>query len=79
KSSLKLIDQLKYAGPSKELLRKLQRYIVNVPIYIFNNIKNANYVEDINGYWVQSDPILYRPGIGLLGNESDWIIGDGVV
>ena len=54
KGSLKLIEQLKYAGASKDLLRKLQRYIVNVPINIFNNIKNANYVEDINGYWVQS-------------------------
>jgi len=78
KGSLKLIEQLKYAGASKGLLRKLQRYIVNVPIYIFNTIKNANYVEDINGYWVQSDPVLYQPGLGLLCNESDWIIGNGV-
>lgn len=79
KGSLKLIEQLKYAGASKVLLRKLQRYIVNVPINIFNNIKNANYVEDINGYWVQSDPILYKPGLGLLGNETDWIIGNNVI
>lgn len=78
KSSLPLIEQLRY-NPTKKLLRKLQRYIVNVPEYIFNNIKNANYVEDINGYWVQCDDILYKPGLGLLGNESDWIIGDGVV
>lgn len=78
KDSQKLIDQLKYAGVSKDLLRKLQRYIVNVPINIFNNIKEANYVEDINGYWVQCDPMLYKPGLGLLGNESDWIQGDFV-
>ena len=77
KSSLPLIEQLKY-NPTKELLRKLQRYIVNVPENIFNNIKNANYVEDINGYWVQCDENLYKPGLGLLGNESDWIIGNGV-
>lgn len=74
-----MIEQLRYAGASKDLLRKLQRYIVNVSIYIFNNIKNANYVEDINGYWVQSDPSLYKPGLGLLGDESDWTIGNGVV
>lgn len=79
KSSRKLIEQLRFAGASKDMLRKLQRYIVNVPIYIFNNIKNANYVEDINGYWVQSDPSLYKPGLGLIVNESDWIIGNGVV
>lgn len=78
KSSFPLIEQLKY-NPTKELLRKLQRYIVNVPENIFNNIKNANYVEDINGYWVQCDENLYKPGLGLLGNESDWVIGNGVV
>ncbi len=78
KSSLLLIEQLRY-NPTKELLRRLQRYIVNVPINIFNNIKNANYIEDINGYWVQSDENLYKPGLGLLGNESDWVIGNDVV
>jgi CRISPR-associated endonuclease/helicase Cas3 len=78
KSSLPLIEQLRY-NPTKGLLRKLQRYIVNVPAYIFNNIKNANYIEDINGYWVQCDENLYKPGLGLLGNESDWIIGSDVI
>ncbi|MBU2444364.1 MAG: CRISPR-associated helicase Cas3', partial [Bacteroidetes bacterium] len=78
KGSLKLIEQLKYAGASKGLLRKLQRYIVNVPLNCFNNIRNAGYVEDINGYWVQKDPNLYKPGLGLLCNESDWIQGDFV-
>ena len=78
KDSLSLIEQLKY-NPTKELLRKLQRYIVNVPENIFTNIKNADYVEDINGYWVQCDENLYKPGLGLMGNESDWIYGDGVV
>ena len=78
KNSRDLIEKLKY-NPTKELLRKLQRYIVNVPINIFNNIKNANYIEDINGYWVQCDENLYKPGLGLLGNESDWIFGDNIV
>lgn len=79
KNNSTLIDQLKYVGASKELLRKLQRYIVNVPIYTFNRIKEANYIEEVNGYWVQSDDNLYKPGLGLLANESDWILGDGVV
>jgi len=74
-----LINQLRHAGASKDLLRRLQRYIVNVPIYLFNKIREANYIEDVNGYWVQCDDILYKPGIGLLANENDWIIGDGVV
>lgn len=79
KNSESLINQLKFAGASKDLLRKLQRYIVNIPIYLFNNIRKSNYIEDVNGYWVQSDENLYKPGLGLLANESDWIIGDGVV
>lgn len=79
KKSTQLIEQLRFAGSSKELLRKLQRYIVNVPINVFNTIKKANYVEDINGYWVQKDPNLYKPGLGLLVNESDWTYGNGIV
>ncbi|NUN09727.1 MAG: CRISPR-associated helicase Cas3' [Ignavibacteriaceae bacterium] len=79
KSSLPFIGELKYAGGTKGLIRKLQRYIVNVPVYIFNEIKKAGYVEDINGLWVQADENLYRPGIGLLANESDWIEGDFVI
>jgi CRISPR-associated endonuclease/helicase Cas3 len=79
KNSPALIKQLKFAGASKELLRKLQRYIVNVPIYIFNKIRESGYIEDINGYWVQSDDNLYKPGLGLMVNESDWIVGGGVV
>lgn len=79
RNSPALIEQLKFAGASKELLRKLQRYIVNVPIYVFNKIREAGYIEDINGYWVQSDDNLYKLGLGLMVNESDWIVGDGVI
>lgn len=79
KDSQRLIEQLKFAGASKELMRKLQRYVVNVPIYCFDKINNTGYVENINGYWVQSDPNLYVQGLGLICDESDWIIGSGVV
>jgi len=84
-NSFDLIEKLKYAGPSKNLIRKLQRFIVNVPYdeknpnNMFNRIQKNNYIEPIHGYWIQSDSILYKPGLGLLGNESDWIIGNGVV
>jgi CRISPR-associated endonuclease/helicase Cas3 len=77
--SQKLIDKLRFAGPSRGLSRKLQRFIVNVPIHMFNRIQENHYVEEIHGYWVQSDPALYKPGLGLLGNESDWMYGSGVV
>lgn len=79
KNSTALIDQLKYSGATKDLLRKLQRYIVNVPIYTFNKIRESNYIEEINGYWVQKDDNLYKPGLGLMVAENDWTYGNGVV
>ena len=78
-NSEKLINELRFKGPSKQLNRKLQRFIVNVPLQMFNRILKNNYIDEINGYYVQIDPVLYKPGLGLLGNESDWIYGDGVV
>lgn len=79
KNSTALIDQLKYAGATKDLLRKLQRYIVSVPDYTFNKIREANYIEEINGYWVQKDDNLYQPGLGLIVDGKDWTYGNGVV
>ena len=78
-NSEKLINELQFKGPSKQLGRKLQRFIVNVPIQIFNRIQENKYIKEINGYYVQNDPALYKPGLGLLGNETDWIYGNGVV
>ena len=72
------IDKLRYGGPSREITRKLQRFIVNVPLHMFNRIQENDYIEEIHGYWVQKDENLYKPGLGLLGNESDWVYGSGV-
>lgn len=79
RSSLPLIKQLKIAGPTKDLIRKLQRYTVNVYENIFNKIRANNLIQLVNGYWVQSDAILYKPGLGLLANDEEWICGDGIV
>ncbi|MGQ9644302.1 MAG: CRISPR-associated helicase Cas3', partial [Ignavibacterium sp.] len=79
RSSLPLIEQLKSSGPNKDLIRKLQRYTVNVYENIFNKIKANNLIQLVNGYWVQSDPTLYKPGLGLLANDEEWIYGDSVV
>lgn len=76
-SSKELINQLRYVGPSKYLNRKMQRFIVNVPQYIFEKIPQ-NYIEVIHGYYVQNDPNLYKKGLGLMVNESDFIFGNGV-
>ena len=78
-NSENFINELQFKGPSKQLGRKLQRFIVNMPIHIFNRIQENNYIKEINGYYVQNDINLYKPGLGLLGNDTDWIYGNGVV
>ncbi len=79
KNSQELIECLRHAGPSKRTSRKLQRFIVNVPQRMFDRIVRMGYIEQIHGYWVQKDQVLYKPGLGLLGNESDWVFGSDVV
>ncbi|MEW6508331.1 MAG: CRISPR-associated helicase Cas3' [Bacteroidota bacterium] len=78
-NSERLINELQFKGPSKQLGRKLQRFIVNVPMQIFNKLVGYNYIKELNGYYIQNDPTIYKPGLGLLGNETDWIYGNGVV
>ncbi len=77
--SRKLIEKLRYGGPNRWLIRKLQRFIVNVRKPCFDRILKYNYVEEFHGYWVQSDPMLYKRGLGILCNEGDWVFGSGVV
>lgn len=71
-SSLSLIEQLRRIGPEKWLLRKLQRFIVNVPLPIFEKLAREGHLEDIHGYWVQRSTGLYRRGYGLLPDPSMW-------
>lgn len=77
-NSEKLINELRYKGPSKQLGRKLQRFIVNVPIQCFNRLLQMEYIEELYGYWVQKDPVIYKPGLGILCSDNDWVFGNGV-
>ena len=73
-NSQDLINTLRFSGPSKTLSRKLQRFIVNVPLRTFERILKMNYIEPIHDHWVQNDPSLYKPGLGLLADDNDWIL-----
>ena len=77
-NSEKLINELRFKGPSRQLGRKLQRFIVNVPVNCFNRFSQLDYIEEIHGYWVQKDTVIYKPGLGVLCNESDLVFGNGV-
>ncbi len=63
-----LIEELTISGPNYKLLRKLQRFTVNVPERIFQNLIENGFISDTDthGYVVQKRPELYEPGLGLM-------------
>jgi len=61
----KLIGSLQKKGNARWLLKKLQRYVVNVPVEDFLTMKAQDLIGPVAGYWVQRDNGLYKPGIGL--------------
>lgn len=68
--SRKIIESLRNEGPSRERIRKLQRFIVNVHLKTLERLHRLGYVEEIAGYWVQTSEGLYQPGLGLQLEET---------
>jgi CRISPR-associated endonuclease/helicase Cas3 len=71
--SRRLIEKLRYQGPNRELMRKLQRFLVNVHFRHFEQIQRQGFVEEVAGYWVQNGDGLYKPGIGLQLDDTKWL------
>jgi len=71
-NSYQLIDLLRSKGPERWLMRKLQRFLVNVPLKLFAHIQKLGFVEEVIGYWIQNSTGLYKPGIGLQVNDTFW-------
>lgn len=71
-NSLELIEQLNNIGPKRWLLRKLQRFSVSVPKYEFQFYRDQGMVEEVHGFWIQNTHLLYKEGIGVVGQDSDW-------
>ena len=63
--SNKLIHQLRYGVPSKTLMRKLQRFSVNVYDSDIRQLRDNGVIEEVNGVWVQLAESLYHPVFGL--------------
>ncbi len=78
-NSKELIDDLRYKGPNRELMRRLQRFIVNIPRSIFERLQKLEYVEEVCGYWVQTSEHVYKPGVGLELDEYQWSGGFPVI
>lgn len=43
----RLLDELRILGPRRELMRKLQRYVVNVPRRVIEELKKKGFVEEV--------------------------------
>ncbi|MWV55042.1 CRISPR-associated helicase Cas3' [Chlorobium phaeovibrioides] len=63
--STQLIKQLRDAGPSRYLMRRLQRFSVNVYQNDLQEMQRNGVVENIEGLWVQTAETLYNKVFGL--------------
>lgn len=72
RSSRLLVEELRKRGPDRDLYRKLQRFTVNLPQREFERIRQAGMVEEIQGLYVQCCDGLYKEGLGLLLEKSQW-------
>jgi CRISPR-associated endonuclease/helicase Cas3 len=72
KDSTKLIESLRWAGPSRKLMRKLQRFTVNVRDREANALREQGAIEEVKGVWVQALPGLYDPVLGLRADGPVW-------
>lgn len=64
--SEKWIEKLRFAGPTREIMRRLQRYTVNVSTQIADRMLSAGKLERLEcDILVQSMPNLYNEKMGL--------------
>ncbi len=62
-----LIERLRKEGPSRDLLRRLQRFTVNVRSSIVDALLASGSLTEIwQGFVVQSDPAIYHGSLGFL-------------
>lgn len=61
-----LLNELRFAGPRRDLMRKLQRYTVNLRTRILDSMLRDGLVEEIfTGFFAQSALSIYSDEIGL--------------
>ena len=65
-----LIFRLRVAGPTVEIMRKLQRNVVNIPAHVMKMFLDSGRVQETHpGIFVQEDPDLYDDVFGVdMGN-----------
>lgn len=62
-----MLNKLAKTGPERWLMRKLQRYVVNVPRYLLDELKRSGEIEELfPGVLVQTTLGLYDEQVGLV-------------
>jgi CRISPR-associated endonuclease/helicase Cas3 len=64
-----LLDRLEIEGPHRKLMRKLQRYSVNIPKRLFQQLKQRGDVQEskkLQGVFVQIGVTLYDKTLGVV-------------
>jgi CRISPR-associated endonuclease/helicase Cas3 len=69
----KFINLLIRKGPERWLMRKLQRYVVNIPRYMLAKLKGTMEIEEpFPGVYVQSNMGCYDEALGLVYNGKEF-------
>ncbi|RLA41015.1 MAG: CRISPR-associated helicase Cas3' [Gammaproteobacteria bacterium] len=64
--AVELIDQLERQGPERWLMRKLQRYVVNIAHFHLERLLDSQDVRELHpGIYVQVSSTLYNSSLGL--------------
>lgn len=70
-SSKKVLQEVEYAGLSRDRMRRLQRFAVNVPRHVWRELYDQGAIMELQGpdgglgLWVQAMPGLYDDTFGL--------------
>jgi CRISPR-associated endonuclease/helicase Cas3 len=67
----RLVDQLTRLGPERWLLRKLQRYVVNLPKHLHDRLRMDGAIREIHaGIFIQGHGALYDDNLGFCPDRS---------
>ena len=67
----RLIGMLKKLGPERWLMRKLQRYVVNLPRYVHTKLRNEDAIMEVHpGIFVQEYGAMYHNDLGFCADKS---------
>jgi CRISPR-associated endonuclease/helicase Cas3 len=68
----RLLEELRHAGPSRDRLRRLQRYVVNIPERTFRDMQKRGEILECGGIWAQAVDGLYDAKVGLCPDGTAW-------